>query len=505
MARIAVKLSGRSLISGGRAQPRLLDQRRDAAQLAARDDLLEAAGQTPAPVGVCVGGARQIRLLDLARSRPRAEPASDERASGRDKRGSRPRARSYRPARRLRGGIRGSARRQAALPGRAPRAADGDRGGARPPRVALPRRIGIEAETAAPGDIGAEPEPLQGRDVVGRRRGGGQRRVFVGRHEAAVPSPFEHEDPVRQYIGRPHRLAKPVRHGAEILADDGAALPPALERDEPQEIARTDSSHRRRLSPPSRSGSNRAGCSDMTWSIRRIPGVTHIGAQRRDERRKALTPQHQRIDRRQAPILPAAAQRVGRRADRCAGRDQLLVGPRFRAVADRRRPRDRGRARSTARPRGPRRAAAPSCRSASHCRNWKNSTRSRCAAAKSATSGERGLRIGAGQLCHENCRSVPSNDARAAPRTRQNRRAIGPPRAENRGTPCAALAARHRASSELKRRNSASSTDRLQRRDGAIIDQLGRRAAQRSPRTIAAINSRIASSSAKPGTAVTSM
>src|SRR5215813_10765727 len=38
-------------------------------------------------------------------------------------------------------------------------------------------------------------------------------------------------------------------------------------------------------------------------------------------------PEHQWVDRRQAPVLPAAAQRVGRRTDRRARRDQLLIGP----------------------------------------------------------------------------------------------------------------------------------------------------------------------------------
>ena len=67
-------------------------------------------------------------------------------------------------------------------------------------------------------------------------------------------------------------------------------------------------------------------------------GMAHIGAQRRNARCKALTSKHQWIDRRQAPILSGAAQRVGWRADRCSRRDQLLIGPGFcpiRVGADR--------------------------------------------------------------------------------------------------------------------------------------------------------------------------
>ena len=51
-------------------------------------------------------------------------------------------------------------------------------------------------------------------------------------------------------------------------------------------------------------------------------GMAHVGAQGGDERRKALPPQHQRIDRRQTPILSGAAQEVGRSADRGADGNQ---------------------------------------------------------------------------------------------------------------------------------------------------------------------------------------
>jgi hypothetical protein len=60
--------------------------------------------------------------------------------------------------------------------------------------------------------------------------------------------------------------------------------------------------------------------------------VPHVGAQCRDERREAAPPQRERVDRRQAPVLPRPAQRIGRRADRRARRHQFLVGPGIRAV-----------------------------------------------------------------------------------------------------------------------------------------------------------------------------
>ena len=61
-------------------------------------------------------------------------------------------------------------------------------------------------------------------------------------------------------------------------------------------------------------------------------GMPHIGAQRCDEWRKGAPAQLQRIDRRKAPILPGPAQRIGRRADRCARGDQRLIGPGVRAM-----------------------------------------------------------------------------------------------------------------------------------------------------------------------------
>ena len=56
-------------------------------------------------------------------------------------------------------------------------------------------------------------------------------------------------------------------------------------------------------------------------------GVAHVGAQRRDERRIAGILQALRDQRRQAPILPLHVERVGRCADTCAYRVQLLLRP----------------------------------------------------------------------------------------------------------------------------------------------------------------------------------
>src|SRR5271165_7660939 len=96
--------------------------------------------------------------------------------------------------------------------------------------------VGIEAETLPPGDIGAEPEPLQSGNVVGRCRGRGKRRVSGRRHKGSVISALENKNPVRQYVGRTHSVAKPFGHSPEVFADNGAGLPPALERDYPDQL-----------------------------------------------------------------------------------------------------------------------------------------------------------------------------------------------------------------------------------------------------------------------------
>ena len=86
--------------------------------------------------------------------------------------------------------------------------------------------------------------------------------------------------------------------------------------------------------------------------------MPHIGAQRRDQRREAAPPQRQRVERRQAPILAGAAQRVGRRADRRPRRRPAPCRPRPRRRSDWPRPRGRDRARSPGRPRARGRRAA---------------------------------------------------------------------------------------------------------------------------------------------------
>ena len=61
-------------------------------------------------------------------------------------------------------------------------------------------------------------------------------------------------------------------------------------------------------------------------------GVAHVGRDQRAERREPLLLEGERIERRQAPVLPGRPERVRRRSDRKAGREALRVGPDLRAA-----------------------------------------------------------------------------------------------------------------------------------------------------------------------------
>ena len=61
-------------------------------------------------------------------------------------------------------------------------------------------------------------------------------RVVVGRHQAAVLVPLEEQDPVAQHAGLGHALAEAGRHGAQVLADDEAAMTLALEGQDAQQV-----------------------------------------------------------------------------------------------------------------------------------------------------------------------------------------------------------------------------------------------------------------------------
>ena len=62
------------------------------------------------------------------------------------------------------------------------------------------------------------------------------------------------------------------------------------------------------------------------------PGVAHVGAIERAERRPALARAGERVRRRQAPVLALGGEWIGRRADRDAARKNGVMRPRLRSV-----------------------------------------------------------------------------------------------------------------------------------------------------------------------------
>ena len=204
----------------------------------AAGDLLEGAAEAPAPIRVAVGRAGQVRLLALAdhvlelhQHQPGAragEIAQDRLAEF---------GGVVRLADLGQETIDAVARRSSPSP-TARRAADGGRGARpsirplRPPgpgraRGAGARRCRGRARTLR-GSRGRGSRPK-------RRRAPGIRAAA----QTAVGMPLKGHDPIGQHLGGVHRLAKARRDGAEILADDGARMAGALERDEAQQIVET--------------------------------------------------------------------------------------------------------------------------------------------------------------------------------------------------------------------------------------------------------------------------
>ena len=183
-----------------------------------------------------------------------------------------------------------------------------------------------QAEAATPLDVTTEPEALESGKIVRRHRGGGERRVFTGRDESPVMPALKGEDAVGEEVRGLRPLAKAFGQCAKILADDCAAVPLAFECNESEQrlerIIDVGAPGRRAAA---RNPVEPAQTHDMVDPQNAC--VPHVGAQRRDDRGKAAAAQHERVYRRQTPILSGAAERIGWSADRSARRDQLLVRP----------------------------------------------------------------------------------------------------------------------------------------------------------------------------------
>ncbi len=192
-------------------------------------------------------------------------------------------------------------------------------------------RAGQDAQPDAGVQVGAGPPALQRRQVVGSD--GGQRvvRVRGGRLEAAAVA-LEVQQPVRQQ--REARQQRPggVGHRAQVLADHHAAVALALQRDDGQQLLG-------RVVHVGAIGGGGAGrhAEDAREAHHVVDAqrarAAHAGAQAVDEEAVAALAQPLGRQRRQAPVLPQRAQRVGRRADAGLGGQHGARAPGVGAVA----------------------------------------------------------------------------------------------------------------------------------------------------------------------------
>ena len=227
------------------------------------------------------------------------------------------------------------------LGGRRPDQPGGEKGGdqaalllePRPDRLA--RRPQREmAERQLLGDVRALPPAGQGREVVGRHAGDRERRIG-GRRQHFGALALEPQHPHPQDVRPRQPGAEPLRHRAEILADDHAPGPSALERDMADEVVERvgEIGAVRR---PCALGNEEEPLKAHRMVDAQHAGVAHVGRIERAQRRPAFAGAGERIGRRQVPVLPLDGERIGRGANRCALRQRAGVRPGFGAV--RRRP-----------------------------------------------------------------------------------------------------------------------------------------------------------------------
>ena len=171
----------------------------------------------------------------------------------------------------------------------------------------------------------------EGREIMGAERHQGILPVGLRRQEAPVRGALEQhhlvgpDAPVRQ------RLAKILRHGSEILADHDAALLHALLRGDRQQRLE------RKADIDALPGPHPVRDQEQALEPQHMiepdgAGVAHRGAQHLPERLELPRLQGNRIERRQAPILPGGVVEVGRRSDREPGHDGILIAPGIEAV-----------------------------------------------------------------------------------------------------------------------------------------------------------------------------
>ena len=90
-------------------------------------------------------------------------------------------------------------------------------------------RARIKPMSAFQLDVVRFPPSAQGREIVAARRGQRERRIVLRLHEGTVRIELEEQHTVRQDARSLHSLPEALGNGAEILADDQAAVSTAFE------------------------------------------------------------------------------------------------------------------------------------------------------------------------------------------------------------------------------------------------------------------------------------
>lgn len=173
----------------------------------------------------------------------------------------------------------------------------------------------------------AEPEAPQRRQVVRADHGQRLRVPLRGRLERAVLRALEQQRPVRKQRFLGHRLAHARRHVAQVLADHHALVPVAFQCEDREHLLERIA----HVGAVAFGGPEKAHERHDVIEPERA-GMAHVRAQGFDPRLELRMFERERVDRRQAPVLPQCVQRIGRRAHVHAQRIQPRLHPHFRAA-----------------------------------------------------------------------------------------------------------------------------------------------------------------------------
>src|SRR5262245_57611781 len=196
----------------------------------------------------------------------------------------------------------------------------------------LARLAGVDGQRLLDGQIMLIPPPGKCRYVMRSERDEGVLSIAFGGKESAVGRTLEQHDLICPHAPIRERFTKIFGYGPEIFPDDNAFMSPAAQRGNRQQgfEGKTDVGAAVRAYA--------VGNEIETLQAQDVvqpdcPGVTHGGLQHAAERLELPLFETNRIESRQAPVLPGGIERVWRRADRHARQDRILIGPGVEAIA----------------------------------------------------------------------------------------------------------------------------------------------------------------------------